>query len=178
MRRLFLLAFLTARGWAALTTVTQTVKGPDGLPANGTAYIRITNVCVSGADYIGDKTLAVRFSNGAFAVALVPNDGCVPSGTSYTVSWQLGGGKGWNETWVVPTSASPVTIDAVRTEVPPPVTVKVHLSQLDLGAVGPAKTYCLAVPAGATTAVECAPGGGSLGKTWNDLMSTTWNSLQ
>lgn len=178
MRKVFCMLLLAAPGWAALTTVTQSVKAPDGTPASGTVYIRISAACNSGSDYIGDKTLTVKFTNGAFSAHLVPNDTCDPAGTSYSVSWQLTGGKTWPETWVVPTSVTPVTVDAVRVEVPPVPELKFLLAQLDLGAVDPAKTYCLQVPAGTTQAAECSTGGGVPGHTWNDLSTTTWDSLR
>lgn len=167
----------SAPGWAALTTVTQMVKSPDGAPASGTVFIRITAACRSGADYIGDKTVMSQFTNGAFAIRLVPNDRCVPAGTSYSVSWQLIGGKSWNETWVVPTSTGPVGVDAVRMATPPLPSVAIPVAQLDLGGVDPLKTYCLQAPGGTTKAAECAPGG-STGKRWDDLITTTWDSLR
>lgn len=167
----------SAPAWAALTTVTQTVKGPDGTLASGTVFIRITAACRSGADYIGDKTVTNQFKNGAFAVRLVPNDRCVPAGTSYSVSWQLTGGKSWAETWVVPTSTGPVAVDAVRMAAPPLPTTAIPVAQLDLGSVNPGKTYCLQAPTGTTQAAECAPGG-STGNRWDDLITTTWDSLR
>lgn len=177
MKRWVWLLVASAPGWAALTTVTQTVKSPDGALASGTVFIRITAACRSGADYIGDKTVMSQFTNGAFAIRLVPNDRCVPAGTSYSVSWQLIGGKSWNETWVVPTSTGPVGVEAVRMAVPPLPSIAVPVSQLDLGGVDPLKTYCLQARGGTTQAAECAPGGGA-GKRWDDLMTTTWDSLR
>jgi hypothetical protein len=177
MKRWVWLLVCTAPAWAALTTVTQTVKGPDGAQASGTVFIRITAACRSGTDYIGDKTVTSQFTNGAFAVRLVPNDRCVPAGTSYSVSWQLIGGKSWNETWVVPTSTGSIGVDAVRMATPPLPTVAIPVAQLDLGSVDPAKTYCLKASSGITQAAECTPGG-SKGKCWYELMSTTWESLQ
>lgn len=167
----------SAPAWAALTTVTQTVKGPDGTPASGTVFIRITAACRSGTDYIGDKTVITQFTNGAFAVRLVPNDRCVPAGTSYSVSWQLIGGKTWNENWVVPSSTGPVAVDAVRMAVAPLPAVAMPVAQLDLGSVDPLKTYCLQASTGTTQLAECASGGNA-GKRWDDLITTTWDSLK
>jgi hypothetical protein len=178
MRRLLCTLLLAAPGWASLTTVTQSVKAPDGTPASGTVYIRITAACNSGGDYIGDKTLTVKFTGGAFAVRLVPNDTCNPAGSSYSVSWQLTGGKTWSETWVVPTSTASVSVDAVRVEVVPAREVKLRLAQLDLGTVDPTKTYCLQAPVGITQATQCGAGSGVPGHTWNDLETNTWDSLR
>jgi hypothetical protein len=91
-----IIAFLLFPAWlsAATTTVAQSILAPDGTPASGTALIRISAPCRSGTSYVGDKTISVRFTAGAFSVQLVPNDTCVPSGTSYTFVLLLTGGTG------------------------------------------------------------------------------------
>ena len=116
-----LLAFLLFGGviWAATTTVTQTVTGPDGNPASGTALIRISAPCVAGTTYVGDRTIAVRFTAGNFSTTLVPNDACVnvatnAADTTYSVTWTLTGGTTSKpQTWLVPTSGTPLTVGAV-----------------------------------------------------------------
>ncbi len=118
MKRLLLLLLLASPCFA-VTTVAQQITNPDGSLASGTAYIRISAPCRSGAVYVGDKTIAVRFQAGAFAVLLVPNDTCVPAATSYTVAWMLNGGSARTQTWVVPTSGSQVTVDSVVVNVTP-----------------------------------------------------------
>lgn len=120
--------------WAATTTVTQRVLNPDGTLASGTAYIRESAACQSGTDYVGANTVAVRFSNGSFSVNLLPNDTCVPHGTSYLVVWALSGGRTWSETWVVPTSSSPVAVSSVvqMTSVPAPP-AQLQLNQIAQG---------------------------------------------
>ena len=119
MRTLLLVGVAAAVLHAATTTVMQNVVGPDGTPAGGQVFIRITSACQSGADYVGERTVQVTFTGGAFSVTLVPNDSCVPSGTSYTVTWMLTSGQQWTETWIVPTSASPVSVDSVVVSRPP-----------------------------------------------------------
>jgi len=161
-KKVFIVLFMVVIGLtASTTTVSQTVKGPDGTVASGQVLIRITNACVSGSDYVGDKTISVKVTDGAFSVALVPNDTCTIVGTSalawsssqpynrgdkvayasktyvakemnsntqpdqnpgvwavvstsYTVSWILRSGTQWYETWVVPTSNTPVSISDVK----------------------------------------------------------------
>lgn len=97
----------------ATTTVAQTVRNSDGSLASGTVMIHITAACRSGSDYIGDKTISVKFTGGNFTVTLVPNDTCVPSGTSYTVAWLFSASSTRTETWLVPAIGSPVTVDTV-----------------------------------------------------------------
>lgn len=96
-----------------LTTVSQTIVNPDGTPASGQATIRINGSCASQTDYVGEETIIQKFTAGAFSVNLVSNDGgCL--GTDYLVSWQLNGGPTWQETWVVPFSPTPLTVDTVK----------------------------------------------------------------
>ena len=116
----------------ALTTVKDTVYKSDGTPASGTvvitwqAFVSADNRPVFG----GTKTLPL--TNGDLAVALVPNAGGTPSGTSYRVRYYQSGGLYFEETWVVPTS-NPIASPNAPTVVP-------------LGASG-STTYCYWVSA-------------------------------
>ena len=113
-----------------MTTVAQTIIGPDGRTVEGHVRIRPSSVFSSGSDYVGEKEITVWFTAGAFSVSLIPNDSGLPAGTSYTAVWQLSSGVAWAETWVVPTSAVPVTVDAVRVSTTPPPSYSVALAQL------------------------------------------------
>lgn len=128
MRKLLLILWSVA-AWSATTTVSQSIVGPDGLPASGTINIRITAPCASGADYVGAKTISRAFS-GTLVVKLVPNDTCSPSGTSYTAGWTFSDGRTLSQVWVVPTSVSPVTVDSVVTATAPVPSVAVALTAL------------------------------------------------
>ena len=101
----------------ALTTVKDTVYKSDGSPASGTVVI-IWQGFVSADSrpvFGGNKTLPL--TNGALAVALVPNAGGTPSGTSYRVRYYQSGGVYFEETWVVPGS-SPLSSPDVPTVTP------------------------------------------------------------
>jgi pilus assembly protein CpaC len=114
MKTLLFLILSAAPAFCAKTTVAQSILNPDGSPASGSALIRITAACKSGPDYAEDKTIRVGFTEGAFTVALVPNDACAPGGTTYTVVWLIAGSDTTRtQTWMVPTSVSPVTVDSV-----------------------------------------------------------------
>jgi hypothetical protein len=106
----------------APTTVAQTILNPDGSPASGQAIVALNAACTSGSQYVAEKTIIRKFVAGAFSMHLMPNDTCVPQGTSYSVSWTMAGGRTWTETWVVPTSGSPVAVSSVvqRTNLPAP----------------------------------------------------------
>jgi hypothetical protein len=119
IRSIFALALLTIGSLAAgTTTVTETVIAPDGSLASGQAIITISYPCQSGTDHVGGKPIVANFSNGAFTISLVPNDTCTPGPTTYSVSWVLSGGTQWTETWAVPTSSTPVTVDDVIVPIP------------------------------------------------------------
>ncbi|MBI2820386.1 MAG: hypothetical protein HYX73_10435 [Acidobacteria bacterium] len=100
---------LPRTGWTqsspALTTVRDTVYKSDGTPATGTVVIAWQGFMSADtrAVFGGNKTIPL--TNGALAVALVPNVGGTPSGTSYRVRYYQSGGLYFEETWVVPTSS-------------------------------------------------------------------------
>ena len=89
----------------ALTTVKDTVYKSDGTPASGTVLINWQGFVSADSRPVfgGNKTLPL--TNGALAVALVPNAGGTPSGTSYRVRYYQSGGVYSEETWVVPASS-------------------------------------------------------------------------
>lgn len=76
----------------------------------------------------GYKTVDVGAS-GALTVALVPNVGATPSGTSYNVEYFLPGAH-FTETWVVGAPPGPYTIPQVRVVSVPSVGVSVLGSQI------------------------------------------------
>ena len=101
----------------ALTTVKDTVYKSDGSPASGTVVITWQGFVSADSRPVfgGNKTLPL--TNGALAVALVPNAGGTPSGTSYRVRYYQSGGVYFEETWVVPGS-SPLSSPDVPTVTP------------------------------------------------------------
>lgn len=67
--------------------------------------------------------MSVPIRSGHLSTSLEPNDTALPTGTVYTVTYSFRQGTG--ETWVVPTSGSPVDVTAIATTVslPPPDTI-------------------------------------------------------
>lgn len=146
------------------TTVTEQVVTASGAAASGKADIRITGACQSGTYYVGQFAIEVKFNattpaqNGGqnnFSVTLIPNDlgGC--AGSSYSVTWTLTGGKAWTETWVVPTSATPMLVGSVAVQAPVAPTWRVQLQQLAGLNLG-----CFPYGAGSGTAALCPPADG------------------
>ncbi|HVB56433.1 MAG TPA: glycosyl hydrolase family 28-related protein [Candidatus Acidoferrales bacterium] len=112
------------------TTVTDTLYSPAGNTLSGTITIA-NNATFTAADgtIVPKGTIATAtVANGTFSVALVPNTGSTPSGSSYNVIYSLGSVY-LNETWVVP-SSGPVGLAAVRTSPPPSLNVLIAASQL------------------------------------------------
>ena len=113
------IAVMGAMGaWAqgpALTTISDTVYRADGTAASGMALIAWPSFETAAGNAVEAGNLAVTIAaGGAFTAQLVPNAGATPTGTVYTVVFQLDDGTVRTEYWSVPTT-SPTTIAAVRT---------------------------------------------------------------
>ena len=98
----------------ATTTVQDTVYRPDGTLASGSVVIAWSPFLTADSKPVFGGTKTVTLSAGALAVALTPNAGGTPSGTSYNVKFFQAGGVFFDETWVVP-SSSPVASPAAPT---------------------------------------------------------------
>ncbi len=98
----------------ALTTITDTVYRADGTLAGGALLISWPAFNTSAGQTIvaGAKSVALG-TGGALSVQLASNVGASPSGTFYTVVYQLDDGTVKTEYWGVP-STSPTTIAAIR----------------------------------------------------------------
>lgn len=145
MRKLLIVAFLLAGILGAqptTTTVADTLRLPDVSNITGTVYIRLSHPCEAGdgsriySGYPGSAAVTA----GAFTVDLVPNDNCADvagnHSTAYKVQYDVRDANGVkqpteNETWVVPTSGSAVTISDVVT-----TTWTAPVNYLNLGRLG------------------------------------------
>ena len=98
----------------AMTTINDIVYRADGTVAAGAlliswpAFTTADNKPVAA----GSKNVALG-AGGTFTVQLAPNAGATPSGTLYTIVFQLDDGFPKTEYWSV-TQTSPTTIAAVR----------------------------------------------------------------
>ncbi|MBI3933488.1 MAG: hypothetical protein HY316_02270 [Acidobacteria bacterium] len=88
----------------ALTTVRDTVYKSDGTPASGMVVITWQGFVSADSRPVFGGNKTIPLAGGALAVALVPNAGGTPSGTSYRVRYYQSGGVYFEETWVVPSS--------------------------------------------------------------------------
>lgn len=144
-RALILLTFLLlpviSLSAQTTTTVTDTLYTPSGVPVTGgTIVLTLSTAFTSGGHFVPTQSIQVFIGSaaglppGQFSVNLYPNDTGVPAGTSYTATYNLFNGvTAPPEIWVVPTSASPVNLNTVRTSPAPVPSAIIALSNLAQG---------------------------------------------
>ena len=109
-------ALLTAAAALAqppLTTIQDTLYKADGTPFNGLLIISWNSFQADNQANVVSQSLTVKVVNGLFRVQLAPTADANPP-SSYTVTYNSDGKVQFQETWVVGTSATPVTIADVR----------------------------------------------------------------
>ncbi len=118
-----LIALLTCVGavaQVATTTVQDTVYRADGTPASGTVIVSWpTFTTAAGQAVAAGNTSATIGPNGALAMTLTPNAGATPTGSYYTAVLHLDDGTTSQQYWVVPVSATPVTLATIENQVLP-----------------------------------------------------------
>jgi hypothetical protein len=115
------------------TTVADALLGPDGTPVVGSFVVTCPRTFVSADGYTvlaQSKTSVTLAANGSFSVNLIPNAGSSPGGSTYLVQYTANN-RVVTEIWVVPVSASPVNLAAVRTASPPSLGVMLPFAQLN-----------------------------------------------
>lgn len=137
MKKLILLFLVAVVCSAAPTTVADVLKTGSGDPITGSIYLTPSVPFISQGIQIYPVPIVVQIaSDGSFSVPLYPNDTATPAGTSYRARYTLDGPPGFSgqtpvETWVVPTSASPVTLAVVRTSPAPTPSVSGYITSLN-----------------------------------------------
>ena len=139
--------------WAqvATTTIQDTVYRADGTPASGTVVVTWpTFTTAAGQAVASGDTAATIGPNGALSLALTPNAGATPTGTYYTAVLHLDDGTTSQQYWVVPVSATPVTLAAIQNQVLPTSVamqtasrayVDAKIAQVQAGGTGSSTTY-------------------------------------
>jgi hypothetical protein len=123
LRAFFLVLLFAIASFAqgpAKTTIADTLYAPDGTTVSGPISIvnPMTFTSPDGYPIPANSTINVTVTNGVFSVNLVPNIGALPPGTSYMATYQVTNAT-IVETWIVPQSATPVNLLAVRSLAPP-----------------------------------------------------------
>ena len=115
-----LLAISTAWAQVPTTQITDTVFRADGTTATGTIVISWTAFTTANGQAVSaGSTAGVIAPGGVVSVQLAPNAGATPAGSYYTVVYHLDDGSVNREYWVVPTSATAVSISSIKTAVAP-----------------------------------------------------------
>jgi len=116
IRRFLLAALLTASpalAAPALTTIQDVLYKADGTRFNGTLTISWTSFQSADNADIVMQTLNVNVIAGNLRVQLVPSANGTPP-IDYTVTYSSDGRVQFQETWSVPSSATPLTVSDVR----------------------------------------------------------------
>lgn len=113
MRKVALLAALSATVVTAGTRVVDTMRYADGRLASGWLTISWPSFSVGGASY-ATGVRRHQVVNGVLDVDLVPVDAAAPSGILYTVRVAMENAPTATEYWYIPTSPTIITLAAAR----------------------------------------------------------------
>ena len=130
-----ILALLAVAAPLLATTVSGTVTDAQGNNLTGTAVVSWPSFIEPGGELVVAGSVRVAITDGALSVAIAPNVGSTPSGTSYAVRIKSSNGTfATNDTWVVP-NASTATIADVRTSSPPTPSAFISLTAISTAGV-------------------------------------------
>lgn len=115
------------------TSIRDTLYNADGSRTAGQIEITWNGFLSADGKTIAAGKTTRRITDGVLDLALVPNAGAMPAGTSYAVTYLLASGLSYAETWVVPQSDTPVSLAAVRASIAPAPSVQVGQQQLSEG---------------------------------------------
>jgi hypothetical protein len=167
----FLASPLLAQG-PAKTTISDNVANLSGTPILNNSVTVILQQTMTTADgfviLLGTRTSVTLPSTGTFSIALPPNLGSTPSGTSYIATWRTVTNT-INETWIVPQSATPINLLAVRALNPPTPSLLIPFPQN----IPPPSCTGLTNPVPIWTGIEWRCGNPNLGAVTMDLENPT-----
>jgi len=112
-----LLAAASAVAAPPLTTIQDVLYKADGSRFNGIAVISWSSFEAPDTSNITTQTLTVKITEGSLRVQLVPTTSSSPS-TYYSVKYNSDGKVQFEETWAVPSSATPLRVRDVRVPAP------------------------------------------------------------
>ena len=109
-----------AAAQVATTTIQDTVYRADGTPAGGTIVVSWPAFTTSVGQAVAAGNTSVTLGpNGALTLVLTANVGATPDGSYYTAVLHLDDGTTSQQYWVVPVSATPVTLSTIESQVLP-----------------------------------------------------------
>lgn len=131
MRKLLLsLAILGVTAHAGLVAIADVIKNANGTNYTGIIYVTLSNPGSSPGGSITMARLRLVVIAGVVSCNLEANDAITPPGTSYNAKYEPRSGPGWTESWLVPTSVSPLTVAQIRINSIPTATLTVQPSQI------------------------------------------------
>lgn len=98
----------------SLTTIQDTVTNADGSPFNGTLIVTWNGFTAPSGGTIAPHSTSVAIYNGVLSILLVPTT-TASAGAYYLATYNSSDGlTTWSETWQVPPSTTPLTLNQVR----------------------------------------------------------------
>jgi hypothetical protein len=112
----YILALALACAPAFSTTISDTIYTAfPALKFSGTITITAPSMSTAAGRTVAAYRVTRQITAGVLSIDLEANDTATPAGTYYTVLFTPAQGNSWKETWIVPTSASPLKVHQVRT---------------------------------------------------------------
>ena len=112
------------------TQVQDTLFNADGSTAQGAVTIEWKGFTAADGSTITTNSLKVRIIHGVLLTDLVPNENATPAGTTYQATYLFNNGTRFVENWVIPESATPVSVSDIRIGQPPPPGSVISISQV------------------------------------------------
>ncbi len=112
------------------TTIQDTLFNADGSKVQGSVTLNWNGFTASDGTTLVTNSVKVKIVQGVLVVDLVPNENATPAGTTYKATYLFNNGIRSVEHWVVPESATPVTVSNVRIGQLPPAGSVISISQI------------------------------------------------
>lgn len=98
----------------SLTSIQDTVTNADGTPFNGTVIVTWNGFTAPSGGTIAPHSTSAQIYNGVLSILLVPTT-TASAGAYYLATYNSSDGTTtWTETWQVPPSTTPLTLNQVR----------------------------------------------------------------
>lgn len=113
-----------------LTPITDTLYNANGTRAEGSIEISWKSFTAGDGSAVAQNSVELDIVDGIVALALAPNEGASPEGTTYRVQYRLRRSEKFTEFWIVPASSEPVSIADIRVQTPPTPGMSFSMSQV------------------------------------------------
>jgi hypothetical protein len=145
----------------AQTVIRETkVQAPGGVPITNGTIVLTPTVPFVAADGVRVEMQPQAFNivNGAVTIPLEPNDTASPAGSAYKAVYTFNVSNRRTETWVIPTSSTPLPISSVAQSVSPPANAAVQWGQMNAAGLANG-AYCVTVVSQQVSLLPCSGGG-------------------